>query len=106
MAANSGNLAAAVPSAGDDVDFYTAPAERKAVGTMTFNNRARATSTIAMAVTAGGLPRAEDWLFEEMVMTALPVTVTGVVVGAGQKIFVRTSGLVGVNYNGATSTDI
>lgn len=105
MANNSGRLAAAVPPGGQDVELFACAAGRKAVGTLTFNNRARTNATISLAVTAGGAPAAADWMFEEMLMDAIPATVTGLVVGGGQKIFVRTSGFVGVTYNGAVTAD-
>lgn len=106
MAINSGRLAAAIPPGGQDVELFSSAVGRKAVGTVTFNNRARTNATVSLAVTAGGVPAAMDWMFEEMLMDAMPATVTGLVVGSGQKIYVRTSGLVGVTYNGAISADI
>lgn len=89
-------------AAGAETLLYTVPADCRAVITVNLANRAPTLPKVRLAVTGAAAPTVADWLNYDAVLAPAGVAEggflerTGIVLGAGQRVYVR-SDLAGVS---------
>lgn len=88
----SGVLGQAALAAATDTVLYTCPANTVTTGTVSFCNTGITSVSVRLAVGKGAAPGAADHMaFDVVIPGGGFFERTGVVIGAGEKVFVRTS---------------
>ena len=88
----SGRLGTANLTAATNTSVYTVPADTFTVATISICNRGNQAITVQMAVADSATPNASEYIeYDTQLVASGVLERTGVVVGAGQKIVVRSS---------------
>ncbi len=88
----SGNLGSADLAAGADTLLYTVPAGKVTTLNVRFANRNAVDVVVRLAIGMGAGPAATDYLsFDSLLRANGIVEDTGIVVSAGEKVWVRSS---------------
>jgi hypothetical protein len=89
----TGRLAASALTATTTTTVYTAPAATYTVATLSVCNRSASTTSISVALASTDTPTAGEYIeFETSLLAKNVLERTGIVLAAGQKIVVLSSG--------------
>jgi hypothetical protein len=102
----SGRLNAIKPAAGEWGELLLPNAGYRAVGTVGACNIGSGNEAIYIALTTGGAPGELDTKAYKLPVGDIPPQLTGLVVGNGQKVFVKSEGgEVVFDFNGSQALD-
>jgi hypothetical protein len=88
----TGRLAAEDLSAGQNTTAYTTPADTYTVASCTITNRGNQPATINIAIADNDTPTVAEYIeYETELLPKNVLERTGIVLGAGQKVVVRSS---------------